>query len=172
MNRRRIVDFKLYQESEGLKGLIIALANDGSLWSSLIPKEQREWHQFPPLPSSSNQHRAAPEQWAWVQGDATAPVFSCILELASRLAAVEQRIQAMEGNSQSTPNDRQIRSSAPAGGLVERVHSCIVGEPECGHMQARAAIREVIDWLAKDAVRGSPHWIAAADISEEVERHG
>jgi hypothetical protein len=27
--------------------------------------------------------------------------------------------------------------------LVERVHSCIVGEPECGHMQARATIREV-----------------------------
>jgi hypothetical protein len=26
--------------------------------------------------------------------------------------------------------------------LVERVHSCIVGEPECGHMQAKAAIRE------------------------------
>ncbi len=31
--------------------------------------------------------------------------------------------------------------------LVERVHSCIVGEPECGHMQARAAIREVAAWL-------------------------
>jgi hypothetical protein len=27
--------------------------------------------------------------------------------------------------------------------LVERVHSCIVGEPECGHMQAKATIREV-----------------------------
>jgi hypothetical protein len=27
--------------------------------------------------------------------------------------------------------------------LVERVHSCIVGEPPCGHMQARATIREV-----------------------------
>jgi hypothetical protein len=31
--------------------------------------------------------------------------------------------------------------------LVERVHSCIVGEPECGHMQARATIREVAAWL-------------------------
>jgi hypothetical protein len=31
--------------------------------------------------------------------------------------------------------------------LVERVHSCIVGEPPCGHMQARATIREVAAWL-------------------------
>jgi hypothetical protein len=38
-------------------------------------------------------------------------------------------------------------SPAPAVGLVERVHSCIVGKPECGHMQARAAIREVAAWL-------------------------
>jgi hypothetical protein len=34
-----------------------------------------------------------------------------------------------------------------AGSLVKRVHSCIVGEPECGHMQARAAIHAVADWL-------------------------
>jgi hypothetical protein len=50
--------------------------------------------------------------------------------------------QAPEANSKPTPNDRQIRSS-----LVERVHSCIVGEPPVGHMQARAAIREVAAWL-------------------------
>jgi hypothetical protein len=31
--------------------------------------------------------------------------------------------------------------------LLQRVHSCIVGEPECGHMQARATIREVAAWL-------------------------
>jgi hypothetical protein len=31
----------------------------------------------------------------------------------------------------------------PYRALVARVHSCIVGEPECGHMQARATIREV-----------------------------
>jgi hypothetical protein len=56
----------------------------------------------------------------------------------------------------------------PGGGLVERVHSCIVGEPPCGHMQARAAIREVaaaakdlrfttakalIAWLEREASR-------------------
>ena len=31
--------------------------------------------------------------------------------------------------------------------LLQRVHSCIVGEPECGHMQARATIREVAAWM-------------------------
>jgi hypothetical protein len=61
---------------------------------------------------------------------------------------------------------RELRAAAappaPADGLVERVHSCIVGEPECGHMQARAAIREVAAWL-----RSEP-WIgrAAADRLE------
>jgi hypothetical protein len=53
-----------------------------------------------------------------------------------------EAIDLLEANSKPTSNDRQIRSS-----LVKRVHSCIVGEPECGHMQARAVIREVAAWL-------------------------
>ena len=32
--------------------------------------------------------------------------------------------------------------------LLQRVHSCIVGEPECGHMQARAVIREIAEFRA------------------------
>ena len=36
---------------------------------------------------------------------------------------------------------------AKGGSLVGAVHSCIVGEPECGHMQARAAILVVADWI-------------------------
>jgi len=35
--------------------------------------------------------------------------------------------------------------------LVQQVHSCIVGEPECGHMQARAVIREVAQWIDAEA---------------------
>ena len=38
-----------------------------------------------------------------------------------------------------------------AKSLVQRVHSCIVGEPECGHMQARAAICEVARWIDAEA---------------------
>jgi hypothetical protein len=36
--------------------------------------------------------------------------------------------------------------------LVARVHSCIVGEPECGHMQARAAIYEIAAWLRQQGL--------------------
>jgi hypothetical protein len=53
-----------------------------------------------------------------------------------------------EANSQPTPNDRQIRTS-----LVKRVHSCIVGEPPVGHMQARSVIREVAAWLRENYPR-------------------
>lgn len=43
----------------------------------------------------------------------------------------------------------------PADSLLGRVHSCIVGEPACGHMQARAVIREVAAWLrAQDLPTG------------------
>lgn len=93
-------------------------------------------------------------------------------------------------NSKSTPNLSQIRSSLQltpeqeteiaallrpdhfgqankmvAGSLVKRVHSCIVGEPECGHMQARAAIGVIAGELR------ALHWVDAADwLEQEVER--
>ena len=81
-------------------------------------------------------YKATPEDWElqsqWASDCQDA---RCLLELRAR-------VEALEANSKPTPNPIQIRSS-----LVERVHSCIVGEPECGHMQARAAIREVAAWL-------------------------
>lgn len=46
------------------------------------------------------------------------------------------------GITNPTSKLKKIRSS-----LVKRVHSCIVGEPECGHMQARAVIREIANWM-------------------------
>jgi len=58
-------------------------------------------------------------------------------------------------NSKPTPKSSQVRES-----LVERVHSCIVGEPECGRMQARAVIREVALWLREHGHS------AAADVLE------
>ena len=100
-------------------------------------------------------YRATPEQWAeteqWAKhGDNSD---ACILELRAR-------VEALEANSNPTPNPRQIRSS-----LVERVHSCIVGEPECGHMQARAAIREVAAWL-----RETHSWtVVPAVLEQEAE---
>jgi hypothetical protein len=59
-----------------------------------------------------------------------------------------------EANSKPTPNDRQIRTS-----LVKRVHSCIVGEPPVGHMQARSVIREVAAWMREQRSYPS-NWFA------------
>ena len=101
-------------------------------------------------------YRATPEQWAeteqWAKhGDNSD---ACILELRAR-------VEALEANYKPTSNPSQIRSS-----LVERVHSCIVGEPECGHMQARAAIREVAAWL-----REAHSWtVVPAVLEQEAER--
>jgi hypothetical protein len=48
--------------------------------------------------------------------------------------------------------------------LLQRVHSCIVGEPECGHMQARATIREVAAWMREQERRG------LVDLPEALEQ--
>jgi hypothetical protein len=69
--------------------------------------------------------------------------------------------QALEANSKPTPNDRQVRTS-----LIKRVHSCIVGEPPVGHMQARAAIREVNAWLRERAGGTRASWL----LDNEVEQ--
>jgi len=54
-------------------------------------------------------------------------------------------------NSKPTPNSSQIGSSAPTGGLVERVatsmHPDSFSPEESWGTEARAAIREVADWL-------------------------
>jgi hypothetical protein len=69
---------------------------------------------------------------------------ACILELRTRIEKLELGAGIHDAVA------KELRSSFPTEpekSLVERVHSCIVGEPECGHMQARAAIREVAAWL-------------------------
>lgn len=57
------------------------------------------------------------------------------------------------------------RSDAPSNiPLVKRVHSCIVCEPECGHMQARSVIREMAEWLRE---RGGWNQVTVAAILEQ-----
>jgi hypothetical protein len=41
-----------------------------------------------------------------------------------------------------------VKRKKAARSLIQQVHSCIVGEPECGHMQASAVICEIANWLA------------------------
>jgi hypothetical protein len=103
-------------------------------------------------------HRATPEQWANM-ADAASDGFddgygACIFELRAR-------VEALESNSQSTPNDRQIRTS-----LIKRVHSCIVGEPPVGRMQARSVIREISQWLREREGGTRASWL----LDNEVEQ--
>jgi hypothetical protein len=103
-------------------------------------------------------HKATPDQWQTIEGYANqgVTVNSCILEL-------RDRIQSLEANHPAKPDS----SPVPAGGLVDRVHSCIVGEPECGHTQARAAIREVAAWLRE---QHDGDLVAATVLEREAER--
>jgi hypothetical protein len=65
-------------------------------------------------------------------------------------------------NSQPTPNPSQIGSS-----LVERVRKALSYPPE---PYARAAIREVAAWFGDRAAPGTPEWIAAAELTDELEQ--
>jgi hypothetical protein len=66
-----------------------------------------------------------------------------------------------EANSQPTPNNCQIRTL-----LVKRVHSCIVGEPPVGHMQARSVIREVSEWLRERAGGTRASWLLDNELEQ------
>jgi len=136
------------------------------------------------------QHRATPEQWETLEHYVIAipnpSIASCILELRGRVEALEAGqtcphiVTSDEGtsycalaeqtHSKSTPNNRQIRSSAPADSLVERVADAIVEQATSAGIvddrPARAAIREVASWL-----RSEPASRAVADrLEQESER--
>jgi len=98
-------------------------------------------------------YKATPEQedavaraWAfqqqWAQrGDEDS---ACFLELRSRIERLELGAGIHDIVSKELKN---TLLPDPKRSLIQRVHSCIVGEPECGHMQARAVIREVANWM-------------------------
>ena len=77
-----------------------------------------------------------------------------IERLCNELGELRAKVETLEKNSKQTSNENQTRRL-----LLERVHSCIVGEPECGHMQARAAIREVAAWLREHAGGTRAAWL-------------
>jgi hypothetical protein len=126
--------------------------------------------------TDQQQHRATPEQWAlqerWGSHSCFEPDYdsSCILELRDRVTALEAGqtcphiVSSDEGtsycalaeqtHSKSTPNDRQIRSSAPADSLLERVARALYEAPsthEGWRSAARAAIHEVARWMDENA---------------------
>jgi hypothetical protein len=80
---------------------------------------------------------------------------ACLIELHAR-------VEALEANSQPTPNDRQIRSL-----LVERVQAAIhdVEFPH-GNDEARAAIREINAWLRERAGGTRASWLLDSEIEQ------
>jgi len=131
--------------------------------------------------TNTTPHRATAEQWAQTEGKSPNSysglmwsLARCILELRARIEALEcgatcpHVVTGDEGTSYCGLAEQQAATPpepAPAGSLVKAVHSCIVGEPECGHMQARAAIRAVAEWLDTKGQHGCSLW-----LREEVEQ--
>jgi hypothetical protein len=70
----------------------------------------------------------------------------------------------------------QIRAAAELperNSLVERVAGAIADSEdphELWYDDARAAIREVAAWFGDRATPGTPQWVAAAELTDEVER--
>jgi hypothetical protein len=101
-------------------------------------------------------YTATPEQWALLEEQSAPEYDSTILELRTRVEALEA------ANSKPTPNPSQIRSL-----LVDRVARAIGrdDEPINWEPEARAALREVLAWLKE----GEHTW-AALKLEQEVER--
>ena len=137
--------------------------------------------------TDQQQHRATPEQWASIDDPENPFAYEvCILELRDRIAALEAGqtcphiVTSDEGtsycalaeqtHSKPTPNDRQIRSSAPADSLVERVAKALLRSEDGGcwtdtdsavnwKPEARVAIREVAAWLDTKGQHGCSLWL-------------
>lgn len=107
-------------------------------------------------------HKATPEQWATQQRWAAdgGGTHTCILELRDRIAALEAAANSSAGLT---------GSPAPAGGLVERVAEAIIdGMVSSDQEAARAAIREIAEWLEQQSVGAA--LVAARWLREEVDR--
>lgn len=129
------------------------------------------------------EHKATPEQWVAAEhfgnpGRTPRPLdaYACLLELRARVEALEADRRTILGTGSrlrvgldaAEPAESNYPAE-PDSSLVERVHSCIVGEPECGHMQARAAIREVAAWMTSNPDHHFPPALVFA-LEREAER--
>jgi hypothetical protein len=102
------------------------------------------------------EHRATPEQWAadrydWARADTEAldgdPAFRCIMELRSRVEALEAR-DATTGDTAPVTRDRAEDAPASSDSLVEQLAIvCAMPAKWTWDDQARAAIHTIADWL-------------------------
>jgi hypothetical protein len=81
-------------------------------------------------------------------------------------AAVGDPLTEWDDDFQSTSNPSQIRSSAPAGELAERVAEAI-GVISTAQSTARAAVHAVAEWF--DAIG---YGATASILRQELQRHG
>ena len=109
--------------------------------------------------SMSSKHRATNKQWWLIEDDDSSQCASCILELRARVEALE-----------AAANNRQHGEAAeraepdPAASLVERVRQA----QGCGNERdARAAIREVAEWLRSEYPKHEGYGTSWASLIEE-----
>jgi hypothetical protein len=96
-------------------------------------------------------HRATPEQWAMLEEQSAPEYDSTILELRSR-------IEALEATQHAPTTER------PPGGLVKGLAKALADQLQPSgtwNHEARAAIREVAAWLR------AGHMLHAADLLEQ-----
>jgi hypothetical protein len=125
------------------------------------------------------ENKATPEQWAQIENWADLVSFSCLLDLRSRVEALESAQRPTVKDSLTVPadsltapvtRDRAEDAPAPSDSLVDLVASAISG---CGNVglinwwtpEARAAILTVADWLDQQHLHTT-----AARLRQDVRR--
>lgn len=96
----------------------------------------------------TDQHRATPKHWELIElafGEGKNVGAYCLLELRARVEVLEkaQRKAAMDELHAASANCRPATTDS----LVERVADVLTITPRSSDKQARAAIREVAEWL-------------------------
>ena len=116
---------------------------------------------------------ATAKQWAETEGKLPNNIPALRWSMSCCILELRARVEALEADGPAVSNDREPVSVAaqptPAGSLVERVSCAIDGRinPDQWLHQdaARAAIREVAEWL-----HAAGTWEAADVLEQEAER--
>ena len=101
-------------------------------------------------------------------GDSEPPVWKTIESYAGQndvfsaaLLSIKARVEALEANSQPTPNPSQIRSFGEGDSLVKRVREAILNNVDGGDWadEARAAIRVIVGELSAQCFVHAADWL-------------
>jgi hypothetical protein len=124
----------------------------------------------------TDQHRATPEDWGLAKSEAEdgSHTDSCLLELCSRVEALERQAAMNELPASSADARPTVKDSlTDAGSLVERVARSIERtvdfNPDSYAPEARAAICEVAAWLREGGDYSANAW---ADMLEREADRG